>query len=105
MARVITSYSIHYTKLYEVQSGCGSHPRTGHQNRASRLTTESETALRATAASRPHGFRVGATRLTLFLAAALAGFGGAAVQFLPATLYVTQDSRRMRTTRQSYNFV
>jgi len=43
---------------------------------------------------------VGATRLTLFLVAALAGFGGAAVQFLPSALYVTQDSRRTRTTRE-----
>jgi hypothetical protein len=47
-----------------------------------------------------HGLRVGGVRFALFLAAALVGLGGAAVQFVPAARYVTEYSRRTQTTRE-----
>ncbi len=48
----------------------------------------------------PRGPRVGGLRFALFLAAALVGLGGAAVQFVPAAKYVTEYSRRTQTTRE-----
>lgn len=40
-------------------------------------------------------------RFGLFLAAAVAGAAGAAVQFLPSVSYVTEFSRRVQTTREA----
>jgi hypothetical protein len=45
------------------------------------------------------GVRVAGARFVLFLAAAFVGFAAAAVQFVPATAYVTEYSRRTATTR------
>jgi hypothetical protein len=45
--------------------------------------------------------RTAGLRFALFLAASIAGVGVAAVQFLPAVQYVTQDSRRVQTTREA----
>ncbi len=47
------------------------------------------------------GLRTAGLRFTLFLAASVAGFGGAAVQFIPAAQYVTHYSRRTATTAES----
>ncbi len=46
------------------------------------------------------GRRTGSLRFALFLAAALAGFAVAAVQFVPAVNYVTHYSRRTATTEK-----
>jgi hypothetical protein len=45
--------------------------------------------------------RTGGLRFALFLAAAVAGLGVAAVQFVPAAVYVTEASRRVQTTREA----
>ncbi len=49
----------------------------------------------------PRGLRAGGVRFALFLAAAVGGFGVAAVQFVPAVNYVTHYSRRTATTAPS----
>src|SRR5690606_36675720 len=45
--------------------------------------------------------RVAGIRFALFLAAAVAGAGIAAVQLVPAVAYVTEYSRRIQTTREA----
>ena len=51
--------------------------------------------------TRPSGLTPAALRFGIFLAASIAGAGIAAVQFIPAFNYVTQDSRRVATTREA----
>jgi hypothetical protein len=59
---------------------------------------EGEAAPESDAPTRAHD---GALRFAFFLAASVAGAGLAAVQLVPAIEYVTQDSRRVQTTREA----
>ena len=58
-------------------------------------------AFRAIQMGRGEGGRVVGARFGLFLAAALVGAGGAAVQLIPAANYVTEHSRRAQTTTEA----
>ena len=55
----------------------------------------------AAAAASPPRPRAASLRFALFLAAAVAGAGIAAVQLVPAVQYVTEHSRRVQTTRET----
>lgn len=57
--------------------------------------------VRSTEPAGQGGRRVATTRFTTFLLASVVGLGISAVQFLPAVGYVTQDSRRVSTTREA----
>jgi hypothetical protein len=57
--------------------------------------------LRAVETAKTPGARVAGLRFGLFLMAAVAGAGIAAVQLVPAVEYVTESSRRVQTTREA----